>query len=210
MEYLVAASTQPLLDQLKKPGGLALGFVGVVLALVALFVLPQWSISAQWLAGTMTLSLGYVWISQAAIRELSENLNAVAKRNDTSEPRVIQVMIAPTTDSEIIILLEKSRLFGQAMIVSVYYEDERGFELYVASGTVTNIQSNGLIQITIGSWQSPYEYIRSRIIAQQADGLHRILVRPAPAFTETNVSSKHMLMQILAEASWQRNQDDGK
>lgn len=88
-ENVVGASGQPLLDQLKKPGGLALGFVSAVLALVALFVLPQWSISAQWLAGTVTLSLGYIWISQAAIRELSERLNAIANRNDTPEPCVI-------------------------------------------------------------------------------------------------------------------------
>lgn len=119
-------------------------------------------------------------------------------------------MIAPTTDNEIIILLEKNRLFGQAMIVSIYYEDERGFELYVASGTVTNIQSNGLIQITIVSWQTPYEHIRSRITAQQADSLHRLLVRPAPAFSESNASSKRVIMELLAEASWQRAQDDVK
>jgi hypothetical protein len=205
-------SWQPILDQLRKPGGLALSFLGLVLGLVTVFVLPQWQVPFQWLAAVIILWLAYLWISQAALREAGREIRmareaereAAADRSRSLEPKIIQAMINPSGENELILLLQPNRLFGQSMLVSIYYEDERGFELLVASGRVSNVQTNGLIQITVGTWEVSHDDVRRSIVAQQGDKLSRLLVRPAPTTSTSLLPDERTILNFLAQTHWQR------
>jgi len=173
-----ASVRQAIAAEFKKPGGLALVFVGIALALVTIFVLPEWKVPAAWPVTLLILMVAYLSISASAIRGVIAVNTTLAKAAHL--PRVIRAMQNPGDGDELILLLQPNRLFGQFMLVSIYFEDERGFELSVGSGEVTNVQSDGAIQITVQMWEEPYQNVRRALVEQNADTLGRLLVRPAP------------------------------
>lgn len=189
---------QPLLDQLRKPGGLALSFAGIALSLVSIVILPTRQLPAQWLIIVFIVAVASICISQAAIRKLQADLTDAIARAQPAELAVIQARVAPPPESEVILLLRPNRIFGHAMLVSIYYDDENQFELYIAAGSVTNIQSNGLIQITVTCWEPAYDHIRGRIVAQEPNHLKRVLVRPAPAISSAPALSRTAIFEAFA------------
>lgn len=202
-----SSSWQPILNQLRKPGGLTLGFAGVALSLITIFVLPQWDVPVQWLTAVVILWLMHMWIAHAALRSTSLEVKvaraaeqqAILDQSRSVGPKIIQAMSNPAYESEVILLLQPHRLFGQSMVVSIYYEDERGFELLVAEGRVSNVQSNGLIQITVTTWETSHDDIRRSIVGPASDKLDRLLVRPASTvFTPTGLDEKKFLSFLTA------------
>lgn len=202
-------------DEMAKPGGLALGFFGATLSIVAIFILPQWTVPAQWLVVSLIILLGTFWLAASAIQEigsrLSEALDKIRRLEDAGasrSPRVIQSMIDPDNKDEVILLLEPNRLFGQAMLVSIYYESDRKFELLVAQGKVSNVQTNGLIQISVSKWEESHSDIKLNIFSQNSLALSQLLVRPAPT-TGNGVEQSNIFLSALLE-NLNRTNNDGR
>jgi hypothetical protein len=203
-----------LREQLIRPGGLALGFAAIGLALVAYFVLPSLKVPAQALVATLIVGAGYVWVSGAALHEaLVRERGLGVKLTDALAgnryaPKVQQAMPSPSDETSLMLLLEPNRLFGQSMLVSLYYEDERGFELLVGSGQVANVQTNGMIQITVTAWEEAYADVKRGILAQENGKIERLLVRPAPT-TQSHIEPALSELALLASLkSWIESQND--
>lgn len=186
---------QALIDQALKPGGLALTFAGLALALVSFFVMPEWRLPAQSFAGILIIWASSIWLGRAALKDALETARrergekeALALQSQPHGPSVLQAMLNPSDEQDLILLLQPSRLFGQSMLVSIYFEDERNFELLVASGRVANVQTNGLIQISVIEWKNTFSEVKRSVVGQSPDVLSRLLVRPAPT-TEMSLTS---------------------
>lgn len=203
-----------LLEQVVKPGGLALGFAGISLGLISYFILPEWLLSAQAFVALAILAVAYFWIANAALRQaLAREADArirledIASQSTAFAPKIIQSM--QTENDNVILLLEPNRLFGQSMLVTVYYEDERGFELIVGSGSVINAQTNGLIQIGVSAWEEAYLHVKRLIVERDPDVLCRLLVRPAPTSqADLNSLLSHEAALRLLRALEERVQDE--
>jgi hypothetical protein len=123
-----------VLAELERPGSLALLFMATALSLVTIFVLPEWKLPAAWPATILVLAVTFAWIALSSLRRTLRRARALSAKVDALEqqshlPRVFRAMLNPGQDEELILLLRPNRLFGQFMIVSIYYQDERGFEL---------------------------------------------------------------------------------
>lgn len=206
------------LEQLKAPGGLALAFSGLALSLVSIYVLPDWKISVQSLITTSILFFAALWIFRSICKSLihrlllaEENI-ASSLNNSRSSPKVVQAMSHPNNELGLILLLESNRLFGQSMLVSIYFEDSRGFELLVGSGTVANVQTNGLIQISVTGWEEGHIDIKREIVAQNAEKVERLLVRPAPTTQQSqDLTTSQLTLWASLEArleKWENEQRD--
>jgi hypothetical protein len=180
-ENIPLGVSQAIKEELAKPGGLALALAGLAASLVTVFVLPEWKVPAAWPVTLAVVFIAAIWIVTSALRQCVERATSLAKRRVTYLPKVVHAMLTPGQEDELILLLEANRLFGQFMLVSIYYDDERGFEVLVGSGEVGNVQSNGAIQIVVSGWEEPYQHLRRAVIEQTLGTLPRLLVRPAPA-----------------------------
>jgi hypothetical protein len=192
LRYEAAVNSRPtnvwaaLKEQLIKPGGLALAFTGLALGLVAYFVLPDWKISAQAILAVIIVAVASIWVCLTALNDALACTMDLSGRLDEAvagvryAPKVLHAMSDPSDEGTLLLLIEANRLFGQSMLVSLYYEDERGFELLVGAGKVANVQTNGMIQISVTAWQEAHLAVRRWLVGQESGKIERLLVRPAP------------------------------
>lgn len=175
-----------LATELKKSGSLALLFMATALSVVPALAAPEWKLPIVWPLTALIFGIAYFWISSGALREQIEAVQTRDERIKNLEaqpnlqmPKVVRALLDTNGDSGLLLLLRPNKLFGQSMMVSIYFEDERGLELLVGSGSVANIQMNGFIQISVSEWQEPHGDIRQRLIEQNQETFDRIMVKPA-------------------------------
>ncbi|MBU0556676.1 MAG: hypothetical protein KKD64_15385 [Alphaproteobacteria bacterium] len=204
-----------LIGEVKKPGSLALLFMATSLSVISIFNLPDIKIPVVWLVTLLILWLTYIWISTAALRtqatRISSQISRIALLESQSNlqlPKVIRAMKDPYSDTEILLLLRPNQLFGQSMLVSIYFEDERGLELLVGDGSVGNIQTNGLIQISVNRWQEAHDDVRQKIIEQNQSTIERLMVKPASntSNNQQNEINAALLNALLARATEEAEQ----
>lgn len=182
-----------LATEIKKPGSLALLFLSIMLSVVPTLAAPEVKLPIVWPLTILIFAIAYVWISSGALRD---QLAAVRVRDgrikdleaqpNLQMPKLVRAIVDPPGENGLLLLLRPNKLFGQSMMVSIYFEDERGLELLVGSGSVANIQMNGFIQVTVNEWQEPYGDIRQKLIEQNQGTFDRIMVKPA-----SNTASHH-------------------
>lgn len=175
-----------LAAELAKPGSLALLFMATALSVVPALAAPEVKLPIVWPLTVLIFFVAYVWICSgamrdqlAAVRARDAHISHLESLPNLQMPKVVRAITGPFGDGELLLLLRPNRLFGQSMMVSIYFEDERGLELLVGSGSVSNIQMNGFIQIAVSEWQEPHGDIRQKLIEQNQGTFDRIMVKPA-------------------------------
>jgi hypothetical protein len=189
----------------------------MALSLVPIFVIEDWKLPGQWTVTVAVIAIVTTTWTVSALRHALSKLSASQREISRLEaeaqphaPKVVYATSNPTGENELILLLEPNRLFGQSMLVSIYYEDERGFEQLVAAGRVANVQTNGKIQIGVTSWVPAQDELRRHISGQDASRLARLLVRPAPTTEITGVHPDEDRIIQLVLASLRRSADHGE
>lgn len=185
-----------VLEELREPGGIALAFASIGLTLVAIFFSPEQELPLQWLLALGVLASAYITLTHTVIRkqtkrhhEIIVTLNEAIEENRIGLPKVLRAIKNPQVDDETILLLEGNRLFGQSMLVSIYFEDEDRYEMLVGGGRVQSSQMNGLLQIAVDTWMEAHSDVRDGVRAGRQDYIGRLLVRPAPT-TQSDMSGK--------------------
>lgn len=175
-----------LADELKKPGSLALLFLSIMLSVVPALAAPDVKLPIVWPLTVLIFAIAYIWISSgalraqlAAIRGRDGRISELEAQPNLQMPKVVRAIVDPSGESGLLLLLRPNRLFGQSMMVSIYFEDERELELLVGNGSVANIQMNGFIQIAVNEWQEAHVDIRQKLIEQNQETFDRIMVKPA-------------------------------
>jgi hypothetical protein len=96
-------------------------------------------------------------------------------------PRVIRANPAPELykDGLALLLLNKSEMFGQDFLVSIYLQED-SFELLVGLGVVINIQFSGLVQVlVIQNTDSKQKDLWKDVLSNDCKHLDKLLVKPS-------------------------------
>lgn len=209
------SATGAFLQELKSPGSLALLFLATTLSLVTVFVLPEWKVPAQWPAIIAVLWASFAWLAASALRrsvhdagEARREHERLAALPEMHSPAVITAMQMPGQDGELVLLLQPNRLFGQSMLVSIYHEDDRGFEILVANGLVTSVQGNGRLQVTVNGWEQAYEHVKRQVLDKTDAALRALIVRPAPTTVHGRDTWGAEILQRLIQSSQRESTDD--
>ncbi len=152
---------------------------GITLALVSLFfgvlsfvlISAKTTIPAWWLVVAAGL---WFYISLAlldfAIRAKQQTVNAT--------PKIKTALNHSGRDSELMLVLEPSSLFGIGMAVSIY-QVVKGVEILAASGYVSNIQNDKLVQIQVlTEGRQELRQTNWKDLHDDTDQLSRILIKP--------------------------------
>lgn len=171
---------------LVEPSGVALGLAGVGLSLTTVFVVPDATLPVQWTVAIGVMTSVYVTLCHKVIRTQASNLTLVKKelseeqnRNSARTPKVLRAIKDPQNEEETVLLVEGNPLFGVSMLTSIYFEDPEGFEMLIANGVVQSAQSNGLLQILVSEWLSPYADLKDKVRAGADEPLKRLIIRPS-------------------------------
>ena len=174
--------------------------MATALALVTIFVLPEWKTPAAWPVAIATLALTLIWLLTSALSRAVAARKVAESRPQIALPRVITSRSVSSNNS-IIFLLEPNRLFGQSMLVSIYYEDERRFEVFVASGVVINVQTNGYLQIEATDWENSYGQLRQELLDRDERALRGLIIRPAPKADSGPMWGERILREVISSNS---------
>ena len=167
--------------------GPVLTVVAFGLTLAAFFYVPGAAATIGWkwliLAAALLVILVFTaWDMLASARRaargrLPRTIAAVATSGD-----------GEVEASPVLLVLEPSNLFGHNALVSIYYNEqlavsqEHGFELLIGYGRVSNVQGNGLIQVTILAELPRRADIWGRIRNRDPATLREVLVKPSVPF----------------------------
>ena len=144
-----------------------------------------------------TATIGWKWLILAAallvilVFTAWEMLASARRAARGRLPRTIAA-VATSGDgkneaSPALLVLEPSNLFGHNALVSVYYNEqltddqERRFELLIGYGWVSNVQGDGLIQVTVLELERRPD-IWKRIWNRELATLREVLVKPSVPF----------------------------
>ncbi|MBB3956290.1 MULTISPECIES: hypothetical protein [Novosphingobium] len=168
-------------------GGFRLAIACAVLGAVGIFVVADKAVPAQAAVGILVILLAMIWILYEALRSTMARCNALQSEVETVRGEIVSPVpkvLKALANGELTIvslLLEPHPLFGQSMAVSIYFDDPSGFEYLIGHGGVLNVQANGKINIRVTDWIDGYEHIRTSIMANEAENLRRVLIRPGGA-----------------------------
>lgn len=190
--------------EMKRPGSLALLFMATALTLVSNLSLPDVKILLIWPLTISVILISYIWLTCSVIRSLiasvkniSSEIAVLKNQPNLQLPKVVNAFVDPATDEGLILLLKPNQIFGQSMLVSVYYEDERDLELLVANGSVANVQMNGYIQIAIQSWQEAHLDVRRKVLDKNEGTITRLMVKPAANMTQVDGVDNAAILSYL-------------
>jgi hypothetical protein len=162
-----------LYSSFKEIRGYAVSTISLGITILVFYIDPQGSVSWKWLIliGSIVIIL-FIVLIDFAVRSYK---NAIAKL-----PRVKAAKLPPSLykDAIALLLLEKSILYGQESLVSIYYHDD-DFELLIGIGSVITVQRDGLIQVLVtDKLESASEDIWKSIRENNAAALKRLIVKP--------------------------------
>lgn len=164
-----------------------------VVSLLPIYVAPNLKVSALWIAPVCLVIIYTLWISFAATQDALDRAN---------EDRLPSVVSVHSQGNVRILLLQASKLYGQGMGVSIYHEEQTGFELFVADGRVRNIQDNGLIQVEITRWEAPDQGLLDRLIRQESGTMQQIMVKPAVVVEREAISADELIRLLSARSGF--------
>ena len=135
-----------------------------------------------------TVQVSVIWIVVAVIVFAttllsSWNMVTVARRQARAElPRTLGAF--PVVGGNATLLLDRSELFGFNVLVAIYYTETVGgragtLERLIGVGRVSNVQQNGLIQVTVLREFEGHEERWRTILARDATPLEHIVVKPS-------------------------------
>ena len=149
------------------------------LTLTPIYFAPTLSVRVVFVAPLIVVALYLIWLLFAC------TVTALEEAKASKLPSLLSVH--HQGDEDVVFLLETSRLYGQGMRVSVYHEEESGYEIFVASGRVRNIQDNGLIQVILTQWDERHAPLIERLKKQERLAMEQIMVKPS-ATTDDEVA----------------------
>jgi hypothetical protein len=160
-----------------KTQGPLIGALGLVLAVLT-WVIP---LDAKATVSVLTVVRWTAVPALIGILLLATLLRAIlVARTLTQLPRVLHaraVALGPDGSSGILLLLDRSELFGHDAVVSVYHVDSSDFEELVGVGHVRNIQEDGKIQILLGE----------RVTAASHDTVNKLALNDAAVLARVKV-----------------------
>lgn len=146
-------------------------------------------------APTATIKVDLTWIGVAGLLLLTllwtaVNMVVTARRHARPRlPRTRHVMVSegrdPAIARSVILVLERSELFGVNILVTIYYSEHLDagsgevFERAVGVGRVVNVQQNGLIQVLLLAEVPANAELWQRIRNREAAALHQLIVKPS-------------------------------
>ncbi|GEM_PF-5570678 len=72
----------------------------------------------------------------------------------------------------------KSDIFSYNIFVTFYKKEADGIEHYLGNGLVTNIQNNGLIQVTVNNWDISERSFNQQIISGNKYDWNKVILKP--------------------------------
>jgi hypothetical protein len=166
-------------DAFKRTNGFVLGALAFVLAFAFWIWTPDYSVSLKIvLPGSTILIIGCIVLFDCAY---------TLHKRDWSAPRVVRVSQPPEVykaNGVLLLLLEKSEMFGQDHFVSIY-ERRDDFELLLGLGLVINVQQSGLLQVLVlGKDGAPQNPLWESALSNDPKVLARLLVKPGFSKTQ--------------------------
>jgi len=154
-------------------------------------------------APTATVQVSLIWLTIAGSLSLTLLWTAInmgiAVRRSASQPlpRTRQIVVpdraAPGADPSVILVLDRSSLFGFNILVTIYYSERldprRGdvFERAIGIGRVVNVQQNGLIQVLVLAELPGNADLWQRTRNREAAALAQLVVKPSVLFDAAGV-----------------------
>lgn len=148
----------------------AIAVFGVAFGVFAYFVGVDVKTSAAWV---VVAAIGPL----AVCVMLADMLRRAIAESRSRPPRIVRYLATQGPQSQHLLLIDSSPLFGQGMSASIYLM-EQGFEILIGEGYVLTVQQDQHIQIAVtrvldgtgGMWQ--------QLAANSPDALKRTIVRP--------------------------------
>lgn len=147
-----------------------IGIFGVLFGVFAYFIGVDVKIAAAW-------ALVAAFAPLAICAMLIDMLRRVICESHARLPRIVRYLATQGPQSQYLLLIASSSLFGQGMSASIYLM-EQGFEILIAEGYVLTVQQDGHIQIAITRFVDGTEAIRQQLATNSPDTLKRTIVRP--------------------------------
>lgn len=104
-------------------------------------------------------------------------LNVAYESFNLSKRILPKVLLGKKQGAQVLCLLEPSELFSHGTLASFYYIEDF-FEQLIGIGTVTNVQEDGKIQVTMDIPTEGYEDIVEKLQQNDAGVLNKIRVKP--------------------------------
>jgi hypothetical protein len=175
-EGMMVGILQELYDAFRRVNGYALSAIGVLVSLAGYAWLPDTRVSLRLLLPPGILCLVLILTLWDATVE--------ANRRRARLPRVRRA-IPPTplySDARAILLLDKSELFSQDAMVSVFSKSN-DFEVYAGVGFVAVVQEDGLIQVCVQMPRDDEDDVHGelwvRVMQNNVDELANLRVKPS-------------------------------
>ncbi|MFS0819696.1 hypothetical protein ABC382_22765 [Lysinibacillus sp. 1P01SD] len=109
-----------------------------------------------------------------AISIVWDNYKREMKNNDV-HPSIVNIRSEGDTQ---IIIVNKSTIFSYNIYVSFFKKESDGTEYFLGNGLVTNIQNNGLIQVTVIYWNNIEANFIQQLIAGNQHEWKKVIVKP--------------------------------
>ncbi len=159
------------------------GAVGILIALLFWFFLPNINIS-------LGLALPVLIFLIVVVVTL---FNAAYESFKMSKRILPRILMGKKQGARVLCLLEPSELFSYDTLVSFYYIED-SFEQLIGIGTVTNIQEDGKIQVTMAILLEGYKEVVKKLEQNESTVLNKIKVKP-------NIPSAYSDMLLEKERS---------
>lgn len=145
------------------------GLIAAVVGVAGFFVLPDSTMPIKWAILTSVI----IALSFAVLVDLTVHAYQAARRP------LPAVTTSYLENGILLLLLGPSELFAIGVLVSIYWLD-RDFEIQIGIGSVTNVQTNGRIQVRVERMsEPPRPELWQRIQDRETAVLKSILVRPS-------------------------------
>lgn len=177
-------------DTFLERGSVAATIIGTATGVASLVFLPDSTVRLGWLLLAVILLMVATSIFYAAVKKaLNEGLNPL--------PAVISCYVPEDSTQPTILMSSPSELFGVSSLVSVYYENDTGFEILLAHGYVNSVQRNGNIQVAVENWEEGHPDVRSDIQKSKREELQRLIVKPSVVRKEPQIQELASILYPL-------------
>lgn len=153
--------------------GVLVGFLGVIVSLLAWRFQPQTKIS-------LPLVITIVIFTLIVIITLGKAVDKAFKKYKKIKQSLIpRILYAEKEKSkDVFCLLKESNLFATDLMVSIFYTDENDVERLIGIGYVRNVQTDRKIQVVIDQPISVYQDILDNLSNNNQTVLDKVIVRP--------------------------------
>jgi hypothetical protein len=148
----------------------AVSILGVIFGIFAYFVGAETKVSIGWVVVAAFIPLSFCVM-------LSDMLRLAISESRTRLPRIVRCFELQRTQSQQLLLIASSSMFGQGVSASIY-SMEQSFEILIAEGYVLTVQQDEHIQIAVTRFIDGTEGIWQQLTINSPDALKRTIVRP--------------------------------